>query len=504
MRALHAHDERACLIEQGTTWSYAEVRSAVYRTARALVALGAERGQGIALLSRNTVAGFVAQAAALLIGCRYTPLHPLASADDQCFNCEDADVRFLIVDSWFAERLGVLHARLGADLHVLTVGAAEVGADLVARAQDEPDAPLQPVPAADDLCWLVYTGGTTGTPKGVMLSHRAMAWMTTIMRAEWELAPRTRLLAVTPMSHAVGTMAVPVLLGGGSIVLHHGFDPERFVRDVVRLEVSATFLVPTMLYTLLGRVEDDSWTAGLQTLVYGAAPISPARLREGLERWGQVFFQLYGQTEFPTTAMVMRRGEHLVDDVARLASCGRPVPYIDVMLGDASGTRVDDGDAGEILLRGPLSMDGYWKRPEITAETLRGGWVHTGDIARCDAQGFYQVVDRAKDMIVTGGFNVFPREVEDVLTSHADVVAAAVVGVPDDHWGEAVRALVVLRAGAAPIEPELRDLVRESKGPVSAPKVIEFVQDLPMTALGKPDKQALRARYWGGQARAVH
>ena len=233
--------------------------------------------------------------------------------------------------------------------------------------------------------------------------------------------------------------------------------------------------------------------------------MSPARLVEGIERFGPVFMQLYGQSEVPNCITVLRRDDH--DPVAhpeRLASCGAPVAGLQVKLLDEDGHEVPEGEVGEICCRGPLVMAGYWNKPEETARAFRHGWLYTGDLARRDADGFLYIVDRSKDMIISGGFNVFPREVEDVLTRHPAVAAAAVIGVPDPKWGEAVKAVVVCRAGAEVSAEALIAMVRDAKGVVHAPKSVDFTDDLPVTGLGKPDKKVLRARYWGGAARAVN
>jgi fatty-acyl-CoA synthase len=204
------------------------------------------------------------------------------------------------------------------------------------------------------------------------------------------------------------------------------------------------------------------------------------------------------------TITVLRKEEHRIGDPARLATCGRPVPWLDVALLDDDGHPVEAGDPGEICVRGPLVMKEYLNKPEQTAEAFRFGWLHTGDVARADDQGFYTIVDRKKDMIVTGGFNVFPRELEDVLSSHPAVSAAAVIGVPDEKWGEAVKAVIVRRPGADVAEQELITLVKQRKGSVAAPKSVDFVDAIPLSPLGKPDKKALRARYWEGAGRLVN
>ena len=200
----------------------------------------------------------------------------------------------------------------------------------------------------------------------------------------------------------------------------------------------------------------------------------------------------------------LRKEDHDVDDLARLATCGRPTPWVRVRLLDDAGNEVPRGEPGEICVQGPLVMKGYWKKPKESADALDGGWLHTGDIAREDEHGFYTIVDRKKDMIVSGGFNVFPREVEDVLATHPAVAQCAVIGVPDEKWGEAVKAVVVLRPDAAATADELIGLVKERKGAHYAPKTVDFADAIPVSPLGKPDKKVLRAHYWGGAERQVH
>jgi fatty-acyl-CoA synthase len=238
-------------------------------------------------------------------------------------------------------------------------------------------------------------------------------------------------------------------------------------------------------------------------MLYGASPMIPARLREGIVHFGLIFLQYYGQAEAPMVVTTLSREEHDLSKPERLASCGRASINVELKLLNECDNEVALGEVGEICVRGPLVSEGYWKRPEETAETFRNGWLRTGDMARMDEEGFCYIVDRSKDVIISGGFNVYPREVEDVLSQHPSVLNAAVIGIPDAKWGESVRAIVVCRAGAYIEERELIGWVREKKGPICAPKAIEFAEAIPMTGLGKPDKKALRARYWGDQERQV-
>jgi fatty-acyl-CoA synthase len=259
-----------------------------------------------------------------------------------------------------------------------------------------------------------------------------------------------------------------------------------------------------MIYAILDQPNLDSADLScLETVMYGASPIAPARLAEGIERIGPVFCQLYGQTESAGQGTSLWKHQHDPADLQRLTSCGTPMPFTRVSVLDEDNQPVPDGSPGEMCLQGLSIMDGYWKQPDLTASTLAGGWLHTGDIGVRDEAGFFYLVDRKKDMIVSGGFNVFPREIEDVLCEHPAVSSAAVIGVPDTKWGEAVKALVVLRPDSHTDADSLIALVREKKGPVYVPKTVDFVDSLPLTAVGKADKKVLRARYWEGHDRRI-
>ena len=246
--------------------------------------------------------------------------------------------------------------------------------------------------------------------------------------------------------------------------------------------------------------------SSMETIFYGASPMSPARLVEGIEKWGQIFYQFFGQSEAPMVLANMKKREHDISKPERLASCGRPAPWIHLALLDENNNPVPEGEPGEICVRAPLVMKGYKDMPEQTAEAFAGDWLHTGDVGRFDDEGFLYIVDRKKDMIVTGGFNVFPREVEDVIYRHASVAQAAVIGVPDERWGEAVKAVVVLKPGeeaSETLSEQITQLVKDAKGSVQAPKTIDFVEGIPLTAIGKPDKKVLKAQYWAQEERSV-
>jgi fatty-acyl-CoA synthase len=316
------------------------------------------------------------------------------------------------------------------------------------------------------------------------------------MLAEWEWPNPPRVLACSPLSHAGSGVVLPALLKQGTILVHADFDPLKVMETIQEYRINCMMLVPSMIYALLDHPRFAEFDlSSLETVFYGASAISPARLKEAIERIGPVFFQFYGQAEAPMTITVLRKAEHDVNDLRRLASCGRPVPWVRVELLDSNQRPVPAGEPGEICVQGPLVMDGYRDNPELTAEALKGGWLHTGDVAVRDPDGFLRIVDRTKDMIVTGGFNVYPREIEDIIGEHPAVSQVAVIGVPHPKWGEAVKALVVARPGETAPAEDLIAMVAKRKGSFQAPKFVEVIDSIPQTAVGKPDKKALRAKY---------
>ena len=487
-------------------WTYAELGETISRFIQSFRALGLKKGDALSVLSSNRAEAWAAICAATVMGLRYTPLHPLAAEDDHAFIVEDAEIDALIVEAGkFAARGLAIKSRVPGLKHVLSFGAVDGARDILKELPKHEPQPLVDEGDSGGICWLAYTGGTTGRSKGVILPHRSLTAMSTALIADWDWSTHIRYLAATPISHAAGITVFPVMLRGGYTRLLNGFDAEAYCKVVQDEKINSTFLVPTIIYTLIDaadlRARFD--LSSLDLIIYGAAPMSPDRLLEGMKIFGRVFMQLYGQTECPQCITTLRKADHDPARMDRLASCGRPNPLVDVKLFDAEMNEVAIGEPGEICVRGALVMDGYWKRPDATEETLRGGWLHTGDVALRDADGYLFIVDRTKDMIISGGFNIYPREVEDALMASPSVASAAVIGIPDPKWGEAVKAFVVLKAGANVDAATLQAHVKEKRGAPWSPKSIDFVDAIPVTGLGKIDRKALRAPYWDNARRGV-
>ena len=510
INGLNRYDDRPFLFIGDETVTYAEVRAHASRFAQALESKGIKNGSRTAVLSANRPEVLYNLCANMLIGSCNTPLHPLGSAEDQAYVLEDAQIETLVYDAmWFGPRAAELKERVPGLKHLLGFGPSDAGEDLNALAATFDPKPLVvPDIGPEDLNMIIYTGGTTGKPKGVRQPYRSAAYMTMIQMAEWEWPEEVRFLIATPLSHAAAAFFVPTLQSGGAFVAMQGFTPDLFFDTVEKHKITSTFLVPVMIYPLLDHPRAATADlSSLETLFYGASPMSPARLKEGVEKWGQIFFQCFGQSEAPMVLTHLKKADHDLSKPERFASCGRPSPWVHLALLDDDNQPVAEGEAGEICVRAPLVMEGYHGLPEQTAEALAGGWLHTGDVGRYDDEGFLHIVDRKKDMIVTGGFNVFPGEIENVISAHPAVAQVAVVGVPDERWGEAVKAVVILRPdheGTEELANELKAAVKEAKGSVQSPKSVDFVDSIPLSALGKPDKKALREQFWGDQARGVN
>ena len=507
--ALRRHRDRPVLHLGDTELTGGEVETRISQYIQAMEALGAGTGVAGALLSPNRPEVLFVLGTGQTQGFQRTSLHPLGSLDDHAYVINDAGITALIVDPYFADRAADLVERCPELKTVLTLGPvppqlAAVGVDLIEAAAGYEPEPLQVrVLPPDHVVSITYTGGTTGKPKGVIGNAQAMNTMSQIQLAEWEWPESPRFLMCTPLSHAGAAFFVPVVINGGTLFVLGRFDPAEVLEAIEKHRIDSLMVVPTMLYALMDH--PDSRTrdlSSLQTVYYGASAINPVRLAEAIERFGPIFAQYYGQSEAPMVISYLAKADHVDADgkprTERLTSCGRPSALIRTALLGEDGEPVAAGEPGEICVAGPLLASGYWKLPDVTAETFRDGWLHTGDVAREDADGFWHIVDRTKDMIVSGGFNVFPREVEDVVAEHPAVAQVAVIGTPDEKFGEAVTAIVVPRPGhelTADVIAEIQAAVKERKGSVQVPKKVIAAEAIPMTALGKPDKKALRARY---------
>ena len=359
----------------------------------------------------------------------------------------------------------------------------------------------------EDCAIQLYTSGTTGKPKGVILSHGGFNRMRLCEHLEpaFEWHEGDVFINALPNFHLLSIgIAFQCLYNGVAISIVRQFDPKLVLQAIERDRPSLLTLTPTMIQMLLDHPDADTTDfSSLRLVLYAGSPISLGLIKRAIAKMPCKFMQFYGATEANGAFSILRPDEHRLDDEGKLQSCGRPLPLIEFRIVDADGQDVPDGDVGELMIRSPAITPGYWNKPEATADALRNGWYRSGDMARRDAEGLYYIVDRLKDMIVSGGENIYSAEVENVLSTHPAVAAVAVIGVPDPRWGEAVKAIVVSKPGADVGEADLISWCRQRLAAYKAPKSVDFTEALPLIASGKVSKRDLRDRYWKGHARSV-
>jgi fatty-acyl-CoA synthase len=488
-----------CLTIGDVSASYGEVRQRSRTIAGALQDSGIRPGDRVAVLSANDPLALTCVFGISRAGAVWCPVNPRNEAAENRELLDLFGCRCLFFQAKFAP----LVERIRGDLPALTVlvcldgeveGAATFAEWLEAHGR-EPD----PVTLPDDLCVLAGTGGTTGRPKGVRLTGHNLETATALTLMSYPFGERPRYLALAPLTHSAGVLTFPIMAKGGETVIMPAPDLGEFLRLIEHHRITHAFLPPTVIYGLLDHPALDSTDlTSLRCLWYGAAPMSPVRLAEALRRIGPVMGQLFGQTEAPNMISTLAPADHFLPDgsiaTARLSSAGRPTPLTQVAIMGADGALLPRGERGEIVVRGPLVMAGYHENPAATAEVSAHGWHHTGDIGHLDEDNFLYIVDRAKDMIITGGFNVYSAEVEKALQAHPAVQDSAVVGLPDDKWGERVTAVVQLRATGHADADALIAFVKEQLGSVKAPKQVEIWPDLPRSKVGKVLKAEIRQR----------
>jgi acyl-CoA synthetase (AMP-forming)/AMP-acid ligase II len=487
-----------CLTAGDTTYSYGQVQEVSHRVARALARSGVRPGQSVAVLSANDPVAFSCVFGIARAGCVWAPVNPRNQAAENRELLDLFGCTALVYQASFAPLVAQIRDQLPALTTLVCLDAEDTGAPSLAQWLDGVPADPVEVEPVDDVVMVVGTGGTTGRPKGVLLTSRSIETMSAITLMSYPFAGRPVYLALAPLTHAAGVLCFPVMALGGHVVVLATPSLDDLLDAVPRHRVTHTFLPPTLVYMLLDHPRLDATDrSSLQCFWYGAAPMSVARLTDALERIGPMA-QLFGQSEAPMMISTMSPADHRRPDgsvaVERLSSAGRPGPLVTVAIMADDGALLPAGERGEIVVRSSLVMAGYLGDPAATAAASAHGWHHTGDIGYLDAENWLYVVDRAKDMIITGGFNVYSAEVENALTAHLDVADCAVVGVPDEKWGERVVAVVQPRPGAHLDPAAVTAFVKERIGSVKAPKELHVWPDLPRSTVGKVLKTDVRAR----------
>ncbi|HVT65003.1 MAG TPA: long-chain-fatty-acid--CoA ligase [Mycobacteriales bacterium] len=496
-RRAQQHPDRVAISFEGDVRTYAQLDHRSNRLAHALAAAGAGRGDRVAVLDRNRLEHAEIMFGAAKLGATYLPINWRLAADEVAYVLANSGASVVLVGTDFHDLL----ARTTTRPRIIDLDT-EYGELL----DDQPATDPGFAPAPTDTALQMYTSGTTGLPKGVLLSHAALC-RAAALGAAWGMAEDTVALACMPLFHMSGTSwSFVCLFHGGHVVLLRDPDPVGILRAISTERVSHALLVPAVMQMLLAH--SDAATAdfsSLRRMVYGGSPISPDLLAEGIKTLGCDFMQLYGLTESTGLGTVLDPQDHLRDE-RLLRSVGKPAEGVELRIVDpTTATDAAVGEVGEVWLRSGSIMTGYWQDPAASDEVLLAeGWLRTGDAGYLDADGFVFLHDRVKDMIVSGGENVYPAEVERVLGEHPAVADVAVIGVPDDRWGETVKAVVVLAPGKEVDSSTLIDFTRERLAHYKCPTSVDFVADLPRNASGKVLKRQVREPYWEGHTRRVN
>jgi acyl-CoA synthetase (AMP-forming)/AMP-acid ligase II len=503
--------DRAILIDGQSRCSYGEMHRLTHRLAGAMHASGLTHQEPVAIMSPNHGAILTALLGLWRAGAVWIPVNTRNALDANIAYLNYVRAGWLFYHSSLAEDARRVQREVPSIRRLICLDAPDgenLSLDAFMLPESAPDAPDlgDPVGNPDELTAIIATGGTTGPAKGVRIMNRSWG---ALMETIGNLMPADNpvCLACAPLTHAAGPVAMAAVAMGATISVLPGFDAEEVMRAIQRDRVTHMFLPPTALYAMLAHpnVRDYDYSS-LRYFLLAGSPVSPDKLRQAVEIFGECMCQSYGQTEChmiatwlpPHEVAAAARGEH----PERLASCGKASYSVRVELMDDEGNILPTGEVGEIVARGGIVGGGYFEMPEATAEARLHGWHHTGDVGRRDEHGYYYIVDRKKDMVVSGGFNVYSAEVEGAIMELDAVVEAAIIGIPHEKWGEQVHAVVVKRG-----EIDAAAIIAHTKarlGSVQAPKTVEFVEAIPRTAAGKMDKKALRAPYWGDAARMVN
>jgi acyl-CoA synthetase (AMP-forming)/AMP-acid ligase II len=504
-RAGQQFARREAVVSGDRSMTFAEVEADSNRLASYLsVAAGLKKGERVAILLPNCPEFVVADFALIKAGLIRVPVNPRYTAHEIEFIMSHSAAAVLVTSAAFAGVVAEIRPALASLRVVISVNSMSgVPGEVGWRDALDRGAPTAFAldTADDDGYMLAYTSGTTGRPKGAFTTIKAR-WAGIFITYANELfvTPSDAMLHVASLAHGSGTKVLPVFVKGGSNVLMPKFSPIEFFRLVEEHEVTISWMVPTMVAMLVDAWDENRFdTSSLRTVIYGGAPMPQPVLQRALATFGPIFVQIYGLTEAPHPDLILAKHEHLPDPITGQRSgrgaTGRAAVGVRIRLVDDTGRDVAAGEVGEIIVGGDHIMAGYWNDPGATADTVREGWCYTGDLARVDEQGFYTIVDRKKEMIISGGYNVYPREVEDVLYRHPSVAECAVIGVPDGLWGETVHALIVTKPDCETTAEEIgAHCARELAG-YKKPRKVTLLPELPKTANGKIDKKALRARF---------
>ena len=506
-----ANPEGIAYVAGERAYGFDEIGRLSCRIAHALLDQGFATETKGAVLAGNDPTAWTCVLGLWRAGMAWVPLNPRNGIEANIDLLDGFDCEVLFFQEMFAPIVAGMRAALPKVKHWICIESESAGSpSLDTWLADQPDTMPMMTYAPDAVVAVMPTGGTTGKPKGVMNTHRSFqAFCANFMiTCSYGANDPVVNLAAAPMTHTAGVLSLPCTARGGMVVVLTKPDPAALLDVIERHGVTELFLPPTVIYRLLEEPGlSDRDLSSLRYFISGAAPLSVDKLKLAIDAFGPVMMQGYGQTEAPASIAMLRPEEYFADgrfaEPKRLASCGRPTPLVSLAIMDTAGNRVSQGQLGEICVSGDLVMKGYYQDTEKTAETIVDGWLHTGDIGFLDREGYLSITDRIKDVIISGGFNVYPGEIEQVIWSLDAVQDCSVIGVPDAEWGEAVKAVVELKPRATLDPAEVIALCKDKLGSVKAPKSIDIVEALPRSPVGKVLKAELRAGYWRNHSRSI-
>ena len=511
-RSAHRFPNKTALVFGESRLTYRELNRRVNSLANSLLRLNLKKGDRVALLSHNHPAYFEVYFACAKSGGIFVPINNLLRRAELLQILNYVEPRYLIFGPEFEETLGSMRSELKS-VETWVCLKEEAAAPVLPYAglmekggSEEPEVSI----TDDDIMSIILTSGTTGLPKGAMRTHRHIYINALTGASEVGLKASDRTLLVFPFYHVTWEDNLRHVLMANTILIRRegSFDPREVLGTVSREGITVCQFVPTMISSLLQLDSYESFDLSkLRLIVYAASPMPVELLKKALKRFRCEFAQLYGQTETGPLTTLLKPEDHVLEgtpeQTARLASAGRPVLSYEIRIVDEDGNDVPTGEVGEIAVRSECMTIGYWNLPKETARTIRGGWLYTGDFGRLDEEGFVYIVDRKNDMIISGAKNIYPREIEEVLYRHPAVLEATVIGVPDEHWGESVMALVVLKGGMKATEEEMIAYCKENIASYKKPRFVQFRKELPKNQTGKIMKRVIRDEYWKGRDRRV-
>lgn len=507
-RGFMYHPDKDCVICGEQRVTYREFEKRINKLVNLLYGLGLKKGDRVSVLSENSMTATEAMIALEKSGMVWSPLNFRHHPTEHAYHLNNAESKAVILQQHFAEGIESVKDELETVEHFIVDGEGYSGMDsyedLMAKASEKHTGIDID---EDDPVALMYTSGTTGKAKGVVHTHKSFSLLASFTAIELGIQPEDVVIYVAPINHGAGILLPPHLMMGVPNILISHLDVD-YILDVIQKErVTSMWLAPTIIYFLLAYPNRENFDlSSLRSLPYSSAPIAVEKLKEALDIFGNVFAQAYGLVECPVISM-LSRDDHVVggteEQTRRLGSAGREVIYTKVRVVDEEGNDLPPGEMGEIVVQSPLVMKEYWRNPEATAKAIRDGWLYTGDVGYLDSGGYLFIADRKKDMIITGGYNVYPKEVENVIFMSQAVFETAVIGIPDETWGESVKAFVVLKPGMEATEEEIIGLCKDNLASYKKPKSVEFIDALPKNMAGKILKTELRAPYWEGKERQV-